>query len=347
MITLVCRGSIFLKNKSEYFTLFLQWKKFVELQSGRKLIRQRHDAGGEYISKEYIKFCADNGVELQYTQTATSSQNGVAERFNRTLQERIRSILNGSQMSSGLWHEAAACVNYTQQRVPHSSLPTHQTPYELWHGHKPNVSHLQVFGAVCTVHVQDSQRQNKLSSRALLGRFVGYGRNKKGYRIWTGRKIINAKDVLFFEQDILDKNIVSLFKFPPVDSNFPIHSSALPTAPETSAEGGNSTDHSAPLESAAEADEPDILPQNTTDSPLPENKVPPDVILLTDDTDTLTDPQAPVAMLPASQIDTSQPHRPDSSVQTNPELPVLEPVLETLPAPLDLKLTLNSDTQSA
>ena len=155
----------------------------MELQSGRLLKRQRHDAGGEYISTAYQQFCEDNGIELQYTQTATSSQNGVAERFNRTLQERMRSILIGSQMAAGLWPEAAACVNYTKQREPHSALKKHITPYQLWHGHKPDVSHLQVFGAVCTVHVQEKYRKNKLSSKAVLGRFMGYARKKKGYRI--------------------------------------------------------------------------------------------------------------------------------------------------------------------
>ena len=78
----------------------------------------------------------------------------------------MRFILNDSQISFGLWHEAVGCVNITKQREPYNFLRTHQIPHKLWHGHKPSVARLHVFGDVSTFHVTNQQRQQKSASKS-------------------------------------------------------------------------------------------------------------------------------------------------------------------------------------
>eukprot|EP00253_Pinus_taeda_P027812 PITA_27812 len=47
----------------------------------------RSDNGGEYVKKDFINFCTENGIQMQHTVPYTPQQNGVAERKNRTLKE--------------------------------------------------------------------------------------------------------------------------------------------------------------------------------------------------------------------------------------------------------------------
>ena len=55
----------------------------------------RTDNGGEFCNKEFEEFCKKCGISWQKTTTYTPHQNGVAERMNKTLMERARSMLSG------------------------------------------------------------------------------------------------------------------------------------------------------------------------------------------------------------------------------------------------------------
>ncbi|KAE8689304.1 paired amphipathic helix protein Sin3-like 3-like [Hibiscus syriacus] len=80
----------FLKKKSEVFDTFRKWKAMMENESGLKVKRLRSDNGGEYRNRRFRDFCANNGIKMETTVPMTSQQNGVAERMNRTLNERAR-----------------------------------------------------------------------------------------------------------------------------------------------------------------------------------------------------------------------------------------------------------------
>ena len=57
----------FLKNKSEVFEKFRNFKALVENQSGLHTKALRTDRGGEYISKEFLRFCKESGIHKQFT----------------------------------------------------------------------------------------------------------------------------------------------------------------------------------------------------------------------------------------------------------------------------------------
>ena len=52
----------------------------------------RSDQGGEYQSKEFIKFCEEEGIEKHVTQVYTPHQNGIAECKNGILVESAWSM---------------------------------------------------------------------------------------------------------------------------------------------------------------------------------------------------------------------------------------------------------------
>lgn len=57
-------------------------------------------------------------------------------------------MLIHSGLTHGSWGEAIHTAVYLQNRSPSKALLTAKTPYELWHGHKSNLIHLQVFGCI-------------------------------------------------------------------------------------------------------------------------------------------------------------------------------------------------------
>jgi len=57
----------FLKNKSDTFSRFLEFKAEAEKQSGKLLKVLILDRGGEYTSNEFKTFCRQQGIIMKYT----------------------------------------------------------------------------------------------------------------------------------------------------------------------------------------------------------------------------------------------------------------------------------------
>jgi len=75
-----------------------------------------------------------------------------------------------------------------------------QTPFEAWHGFKPLLENLKIFGCLCFSHIPQPKR-DKLDKKAEPGIFIGYSLQSKAFRIFqpqTG-KILVSRDVDFVE----------------------------------------------------------------------------------------------------------------------------------------------------
>lgn len=189
----------FLKKKSEVFDTFRKWKAMVENETGLKVKRLRSDNGGEYTDQKFREFCANNGIKMEKTVPQTPQQNGVAERMNRTLNERARSMRIHAGLPKIFWAEAVNTAAYLINRGP--SVPLDGgIPEEVWRRKEVNLSHLKVFGCISYVHI-DSADRSKLDSKSNKCVFIGYGDEEFGYRFWDyeNRKIIRSRDVIFNE----------------------------------------------------------------------------------------------------------------------------------------------------
>ncbi len=76
---------------------------YAETHTGNKLQRlllhqfnssSGSDNGGEYLSNDFKKYLSDHGIQHQLIFAYTLQQNGVADRMNRTLMNRVRSMLH-------------------------------------------------------------------------------------------------------------------------------------------------------------------------------------------------------------------------------------------------------------
>ena len=85
----------FLRKKSEVFNRFKEFKALVENQTEKKIKVLRTDNSGEFCGNDFEEFCKQCGIARQKTTPYTPQQNGVAERMNKTLMEKARSMLSG------------------------------------------------------------------------------------------------------------------------------------------------------------------------------------------------------------------------------------------------------------
>jgi hypothetical protein len=78
-----------LKYKSEALEKFKEWKALREKESGKQVKRFRTDGGGEYTSKKFAEYLKSEGILKETTTPYTPQSNGVVERANRTIMERV------------------------------------------------------------------------------------------------------------------------------------------------------------------------------------------------------------------------------------------------------------------
>ena len=79
-----------MKNKSEVFGKFKEFKALIENQSKKRIKTLRSNNGGEYTSKEFEAFCKEAGIKRELTTPYNPQQNGVAEIKNRTIMEAVK-----------------------------------------------------------------------------------------------------------------------------------------------------------------------------------------------------------------------------------------------------------------
>ena len=190
----------YLRKKSDAFQNFKVWHKEVERQTGRKLRVFRSDNGGEYITLEWELYMKEHGIVHQKSTPRTPEQNGVSERLNLTIMDRVRTILIESRLPLSLWAEAVEYSVYTKNRSP-TAILVGKTPYEAFWGDKPDIGNLRVFGSQCYVH-NDSPTRRKLDARAFPAIFIGYSTPSKAWRYYipSRRKAGTSRNIVFDER---------------------------------------------------------------------------------------------------------------------------------------------------
>ena len=126
-------------------------------------------------------FLTDRGINHQVSAPNSSQQNGVAERFNRTVQDRTQCLLLEAGMENGWWAEALHSAVYVLNRTPHSSLG-YRVPITTWSNKSFSLENLRVFGSKCYA-IDTYQKENKLAKRSIECRFLGYDATGKCWRV--------------------------------------------------------------------------------------------------------------------------------------------------------------------
>jgi len=174
-----------------------------QLHTGTKIKILRFDNGGEYVSSAFKALHDENGTTHQTTVPDTPQQNEVAERLNRVLAEIALTMMRHKEFYQDLWADAIKTAVYTKTSFNSRALPVGKTPFELWTGNEPNVSHMRVFGSTCWVVLHKSHIEGKFGDKAAKGNYVGYLDGSKAYNvILDNGKLNKARRFVFAETNV-------------------------------------------------------------------------------------------------------------------------------------------------
>jgi hypothetical protein len=173
-----------LKSRDEAYQCFVEFRSIAQTFSCQSIKILRVDNAPELIKGKLETYCRSAGISYEKTVPDSPSQNGVAEQSNLTLVSMARAMLIDANLSNWFWPFAIQTAVHIKNRVPHSSLPPHTTPFEFWYHYKPNLSYMRPFGAYCTSRILITP-DSKFDPRGESARFLGYAKDAKGYILWV------------------------------------------------------------------------------------------------------------------------------------------------------------------
>ncbi|GJT55998.1 retrovirus-related pol polyprotein from transposon TNT 1-94, partial [Tanacetum coccineum] len=223
----------FLRSKDEVPEFVIKVLKIIQVRLNTTFCNIRTDNGTEFVNQTLKAYYEEVGISHQTSMAQTPQQNGVVERWNRTLVEAVRTILIFSKAPLFLWAEAVATACYIQNRSLIQKCHN-KTPYELLHDRKPDLSYLHVFGALCCP-TNDSEDLGKLKPKADIGIFISYAPAKKAFRIYNKRTrmIIETIHVDFDELTAIDSEQFSSGSGPKLLTPGTISSGLVPNIPSS------------------------------------------------------------------------------------------------------------------
>lgn len=171
-------------------------KGYIEKQenlTGRRLRCLRSDRGLEYCNRELSTYLMSKGITHQLTCSESPQSNGVAERWNRTLADAMRTQLIAHSLSKELWSEALHHTVYSLNRLPRQNQIA--PPIERFYG-RPFEHQFYEFGHQVYV-AERKAKLTKLTERAKPMIFVGVDDKSKGFRVWDGYRVWVERNVHF------------------------------------------------------------------------------------------------------------------------------------------------------
>jgi hypothetical protein len=141
------------------------------------------DEGGEFLSGDLTDWLKQKGITLQTTMAYSPSQNGVAERMNRTLVELMCAMVNGHELPKFLWELVIKHATYLWNQA--YTCICKLTPYQAWTREKPDVSHLREFSTPIWILQQGAHTGHKLEPKSWQRLFIGFDDGIKVVKYYT------------------------------------------------------------------------------------------------------------------------------------------------------------------
>ncbi|CAI7796699.1 unnamed protein product [Closterium sp. NIES-53] len=177
-------------------------------ESGHKVKVIRTNNGGEFIGADFEASLKKKGIQHQLTVPYNPQQNGVAERFNRTLQEGACTLLGRAGLPDLFWVTALRQVALVKNRVLATVGDKQWVPYTKWYGSAPAVNMLRAYGCMVVFHVPKEKR-GKLEACGRWGVHLGLAKDHKGWLIWdlTSQQPTVSRDVKQVQVTVSDEEI--------------------------------------------------------------------------------------------------------------------------------------------
>lgn len=185
-------------TKDEVLMAFQNYRGRAEKSSGKEVKALRTDGGGEYLNQQFKKYLELNGIQHIVSPPYSPTQNGRAERANRTIMESARCMLEDSKLDKKFWVQAILTAAHIHNHVP-SRSHNDKAPLEYWTGKPPGLGHLRIFGSTTWVHVLKEKLQ-KLDPKSVKCVLMGYEEDagSKVYRVYDAEnnRLFCSRDVI-------------------------------------------------------------------------------------------------------------------------------------------------------
>jgi len=204
--------------------------------------------------------------------------NGIVERMNRTVVERVRCLLSHAKLHKNFWGEALMTAVYLINLSPCYPLQG-DVPNRIWYNKEVSYDHLKVFGCKAFVHIPQDERL-KLDDKTRQCIFLGYGLDEFEYKLFDpiAKKVMRSHDVVFLEDQTIEDIVKTKVQVPQQEPFVDL--GLVPTAPAPQQAEGDveddahddvhgTGDENAPQqhEFDAEIDDPDQQPPVPEDPP--------------------------------------------------------------------------------
>ncbi|GKE16214.1 retrovirus-related pol polyprotein from transposon TNT 1-94, partial [Tanacetum coccineum] len=170
----------FLRSKDETPRVLIDFLTLVQRGLHAQVTTVRTDKGMEFLNKTLHAYLAKEGIRHETSTARTPKQNGVVERWNRTLVEAARTMLSAAKVPLFFWAEAIATSCFTKNRS--LVIPRHEkTPYHIINAQKPSI--------------KDGENLDKIKEKGDACIFVRYSTQSKAYKVFNKRTRIIVETI--------------------------------------------------------------------------------------------------------------------------------------------------------
>ena len=186
----------------------------------------RSDGGSDFGSFDFDRVLDKYNIQHESIPADSSEQNGIVERRIGVIAERVRTILNWSQLPQSWWAEAVKYVVQMLNLTPSYSHPNFETPYKMRTGKDHSQKMLQPFGCLTCSYIKPVRRAaGKLSPAGQVGIFLSYDDRSdggiQGYRVfnWDSGRVVHRYDC-DFNQDLPAMEYIAKMMCTSADAQF-------------------------------------------------------------------------------------------------------------------------------
>jgi hypothetical protein len=169
--------SLPLRNKAEAAIALQHWHKHVITQFDRPLKILVTD-NGELVSNSISFWCLANSINHLVTALYMSAQNGYAECVYQMIHRKARAMHLACNMPPSLWDKFCITAAYLTKLTAMPMLGS-KTPYKLWYGWCPSLSHLRKIRCCAFALIQTNNP--KIYHRSMPYILIGYMLSSKAY----------------------------------------------------------------------------------------------------------------------------------------------------------------------
>ena len=197
-----------LKHKSDCLDIIINFYNLILNQFNIKIKFFRLDNAQEFKSVKFTLFIKEKGIICEYTSPYSAPQNGISERLNRYIVERIIAIAKEKNIPLSLWPYLIQGIAHIKNRTYNSII--NKTPYEALTGKMPTIGYIKTLGSLVYTLNYKANRKGKLDDKSKKGILVGF-ESSNNYLVFIPEenKVINTKDIIIKEDLIYKKDFIN------------------------------------------------------------------------------------------------------------------------------------------